>query len=563
MSDSQRFGADLIVDSLVNHGVDLIFGIPGAKIDRLFERLDHPRDGETSPKLIVVRHEQSAAFMAQAFARITGKTGAMVVTSGPGVGNLTTGLMTANAEGDAVIALGGQVPRKDLYRLTHQSTPSAQLFAPITNFSAEIQDPNNISEIMSNAFAAANGPKHGAAFVSVPQDIDDAPIEGKALVATKPARMGAAFKDDILELAKRIKSAKLPVILVGQRGSDDETVAALHSLLNKFALPVVETFQGAGVISRELEEQSFFGRIGLFRNQTGDKLLHQSDLVITLGYDSIEYEPRNWNKENNLNIVTIDTATAQIDNNYLPEMQLIGDMAQTLNELSTDLGDYKVSNETLEILKGLKEELKAAQKPTFTPTNDKLSHPIDIVKAIQDHVTDDMTVSTDIGSHYIWMARHFRSYVPRHFLISNGMQTLGVGLPWAMTAALVRPNAKSVSVSGDGGFFFTAPELSTAVQLGLDTVSIVWNDNSRYNMVEFQEENKYDGKSAGVQFAPIDIVQFAQSCGAKGLRVESADQLQSVLDEAFATKGPVVVDVPVDYSHNLELAGEVIGSQLG
>lgn len=563
MSDTQRYGADLIVDSLVNHGVDLIFGIPGAKIDRLFERLDHPKAGEKSPKLVVVRHEQSAAFMAQAFARITGKTGAMVVTSGPGVGNLTTGLMTANAEGDAVIALGGQVPRKDLYRLTHQSTPSAQLFAPITNFSAEIQDPNNISEIMSNAFSAANGPKHGAAFVSVPQDIDDAAVNIAALPTVAPAKMGAAAASNIAQLAELIKNAKLPVILVGQRGSDDATVAALHSLLHQFALPVVETFQGAGVISRELEEQSFFGRIGLFRNQTGDKLLHESDLVITLGYDAIEYEPRNWNKEANLNIVTIDTATAQIDNNYLPQMQLIGDMAATLNALANELGDYRVPADTLATLKTFKTELASAQEPTFVPNDAKLSHPLNVVKALQAHVTDDMTVSTDIGSHYIWMARHFRSYVPRHFLISNGMQTLGVGLPWAMTAAMVRPNAKSISVSGDGGFFFSGAELSTAVELGLDTISIVFNDNARYNMVEFQEENKYEGKVAGVQFAPIDIVKFAESCGAKGLRVESADQLNAVFDEAFATKGPVVIDVPVDYSRNLELASQVIGSQLG
>lgn len=563
MSDTQRYGADIVADSLVNHGVDLVFGIPGAKIDRLFERLDHPKAGEKSPKLVVVRHEQSAAFMAQAFARITGKTGAMIATSGPGVGNLATGLMTANAEGDAVIAIGGQVPRNDLYRLTHQSTPSAQLFAPITRFSAEIQDEKNISEIMSNAFAAANGDKHGAAFVSLPQDIDDAPVDFEALPVAAPARMGAAATEDIAALAQRIKDAKLPVILVGQRGSDDATVAALHSLLHKYALPVVETFQGAGVISRDLVDQSFFGRIGLFRNQTGDKLLHQSDLVITLGYDAIEYEPRNWNKEGHLNIVTVDTAVAQIDNNYLPQMQLIGDMAATLKALEADLAGYEVPASALETLKGLKAELDAAQEPTFEPTDNTLSHPIAIVKALQDHVTDDMTVSTDIGSHYIWMARHFRSYVPRHFLISNGMQTLGVGLPWAMTAAMVRPNAKSVSVSGDGGFFFSGAELSTAVELGLETVSIVFNDKARYNMVEFQEENKYNGESAGVQFAPIDVVKFAESCGAKGLRVESADQLNAVLDEAFATKGPVVVDIPVDYSHNNELASQIINSQLG
>ena len=155
----QKYGSDLVVDSLTNQGVNLLFGIPGAKIDRLFETLEHPSTGQKVPKLIVTRHEQNAAFMAQAFARITGKTGVVVVTSGPGVGNLVTGLMTANAESDPVVAIGGQVQRKDLYRLTHQSTNSVALFNSITKYSSEIQDPNNISEIIANAFAAANGAK--------------------------------------------------------------------------------------------------------------------------------------------------------------------------------------------------------------------------------------------------------------------------------------------------------------------------------------------------------------------------------------------------------------------
>lgn len=562
MADTKKYGADIVVDSLTNHGVDLVFGIPGAKIDRLFETLEHPADGQKAPKLVITRHEQNAAFMAQAFSRITGKTGAMIATSGPGVGNLVTGLMTANAEGDSVIAIGGQVPRKDLYRLTHQSTPAAQLFAPITRYSVEIQDPNNISEIMGNAFAAAHGPKPGAAFISLPQDVDDAVVTTSALPAAADPKMGAAASEDLADLAERIKNAKLPVFLIGMRGSDDNTVTALQELLAEVPFPVVETFQGSGAISRELEAATFFGRVGLFRNQTGDKLLQQSDLVITVGYDAIEYEPRNWNKEANLHIVTLDTATAQIDNNFLPEAQLIGDLAASLRQLKTNLSGHALPAETVAKLADFKAELLAADKPNYTPAEAHLNHPLAVVKAIQDHVTDDMTVSLDIGSHYIWMARHFRSYVPRHLLISNGMQTLGVGLPWAMTAAMVRPGAKSVSVSGDGGFFFSGPELETAVRLGLDTVSIVWNDSSRYNMVEFQEVMKYD-RSAGVNLGPIDMVKFAESMGATGLRVESPAQLQAVLDQAFATKGPVVVDIPVDYSHNYELGSQLIGSQMG
>ncbi|MCO0832363.1 acetolactate synthase AlsS [Fructobacillus sp. W13] len=557
----QKFGADIVTQSLINHDVDIVFGIPGAKIDRLFERFDHPQAGQKTPKLLVARHEQNAAFMAQAFSRITGKTGVVVATSGPGVGNLVTGLMTASAENDAVLAIGGQVPRKDLNRLTHQSTDSAALFKSITNYSAEIQDANNISEIIANAFAAANGPKKGAAFVSLPQDVDDAPVTCDALPEVPAAQQGPASLADLKWLADQIKNAELPVLLVGARGSDDATVEALHSLLGDTKLPVVETFQGAGVISRDLEEETYFGRIGLFRNQTGDKLLSKSDLVITVGYDAIEYEPRNWNKENTLNIVALDTVAVEIDNNYVPKRQLVGDLAQSLNLLAEDIKGYEIPAAGQAVLKEMKADLKAASEPTYTPAQENLNHPLDVVEAIQAHVTDDMTVSTDIGSHYIWMARHFKSYVARHFLISNGMQTLGVGLPWAMTAAMVRPNAKSVSVSGDGGFFFSAMELETAVRLNLNTVHIVWNDNGHYDMVKFQEEMKYNGESAGVKFGNIDLVKYAESFGAKGLRVDSPAELNKVLDEAFATEGPVVVDVPVDYTHNYELGSQLIESE--
>ena len=557
----QKYGSDIVTDSLVNHGVDLVFGIPGAKIDRLFETLEHPKTGQKVPKLIVTRHEQNAAFMAQAFSRITGKTGVVIATSGPGVGNLATGLMTANAESDSVVAIGGQVPRRDLYRLTHQSTNSVSLFNAITHYSSEIQDPNNISEIIANAFAAANGAKKGAAFVSLPQDVDDAPVSISALPQVPEAQQGAAAIADIDWLAEQIKQAKLPVLLVGARGSDDATVTALHHLLKQTTLPVVETFQGAGVISRDLEPETFFGRIGLFRNQTGDKLLQQADLVVTLGYDAIEYEPRNWNKEKNLNIVALDTTHVQIDNNFVPKRQLIGDLAQSLDLLAERINGYQVPAESQSVLKALKDDLRASDEPSYTPAEGNLNHPLNVIKSIQAHVTDDMTVSTDIGSHYIWMARHFKSYVARHFLISNGMQTLGVGLPWSLTAAMVRPNAKSVSVSGDGGFFFSAMELETAVRLQLNTVHIVWNDNAHYDMVKFQEEMKYNGESAGVTFGNIDIVKYAESFGAKGLRVTTPDQLDKILDEAFATEGPVVVDIPVDYSHNYELGSQLIESE--
>lgn len=554
----KRYGADAIIDSLVNHDVKYVFGVPGAKIDRVFERLEHPTN-EKAPQLIITRHEQNAAFMAQGIGRITGKPGVVLTTSGPGVSNLATGLVTATAEGDPVLAISGQVQRTDLLRLTHQSMDNVALLAPVTKYAAEVQEPENISEVIANAYQEAEAAKQGASFVSVPQDVTDSEVK-TAPIAPMPAPvLGPASPVESTLLAQRIKTAKLPVLLLGMRASDPETTKSIRNLVEETHLPVVETFQGAGIIPRELEDD-FFGRVGLFRNQPGDQLLKHADLVIAVGYDPIEYEPRNWNNEGDANIIVIDSMRAEVDKNFQPERELVGDISQTLDFLLPYMKDFKLPESSREYLDGLQEKLKLRDEPPAVTENQVTSHPLSIIQALQDRVTDDMTVSVDVGSFYIWMARHFRSYNPRHLLFSNGMQTLGVALPWAISAALVRPNTQIVSVSGDGGFLFSSQDLETAVRLGLNIVHIIWNDG-HYDMVKFQEELKY-GKSAGVNFGSVDFVKYAESFGATGLRVEKAQDLEKVLDQAFATEGPVVVDIPVDYSDNKELGKQILEDQL-
>lgn len=554
----KRYGADAIIDSLVNHDVKYVFGVPGAKIDRVFERLEHPTN-EKAPQLIITRHEQNAAFMAQGIGRITGKLGVVLTTSGPGVSNLATGLVTATAEGDPVLAISGQVQRTDLLRLTHQSMDNVALLAPVTKYAAEVQEPENISEVIANAYQEAEAAKQGASFVSVPQDVTDSEVK-TAPIAPMPAPvLGPASPVESTLLAQRIKTAKLPVLLLGMRASDPETTKSIRNLVEETHLPVVETFQGAGIIPRELEDD-FFGRVGLFRNQPGDQLLKHADLVIAVGYDPIEYEPRNWNNEGDANIIVIDSMRAEVDKNFQPERELVGDISQTLDFLLPYMKGFKLPESSREYLDGLQEKLKLRDEPPAVTENQVTSHPLSIIQALQDRVTDDMTVSVDVGSFYIWMARHFRSYNPRHLLFSNGMQTLGVALPWAISAALVRPNTQIVSVSGDGGFLFSSQDLETAVRLGLNIVHIIWNDG-HYDMVKFQEELKY-GKSAGVNFGSVDFVKYAESFGATGLRVEKAQDLEKVLDQAFATEGPVVVDIPVDYSDNKELGKQILEDQL-
>lgn len=558
MSENKRYGADAIVESLINHQVKYVFGIPGAKIDRLFDLLDHPKD-PNSPQMIVTRHEQNAGFLASGIGRITGKPGVVITTSGPGASNLATPVVTATAEGDPMVAISGQVQRKDLFRLTHQSMANKELFATISKYSAEVGDAENLSEVIANAFQSATQGKQGAAFVSIPQDVDDSVVDSPALAPLAEPKLGSADKASIAELVRRIKTAQLPVLLVGMRASSPEVTAAIRKLVKTAKIPVVETFQGAGIISEDLEQNYFFGRVGLFRNQPGDKLLKHADLVVTVGYDAIEYEPRNWNAEQDAVITVIDTEAPQLDKHFQPTTELIGDIAATVDQLDEELGSYEPSKGSQHYLQTLHEEIEADQKQTPPAGVGNTNHPLAVIQALQARVDNKMTVSVDVGSHYIWMARHFRSYEPRHLLFSNGMQTLGVALPWSISAALLRPNAKSVSVSGDAGFLFTGQELETAVRLGLNTVHIIWNDGY-YDMVKFQEEMKY-GRNAAVTFGPVDYVKYAESFGATGLRVETPDQLEDILDQAFSTNGPVVVDIPIDYSHNPELGKTLLPDQ--
>lgn len=549
MTDKKYTAADMVIDTLKNNGVEYVFGIPGAKIDYLFNALI-----DDGPELIVTRHEQNAAMMAQGIGRLTGKPGVVLVTSGPGVSNLTTGLLTATSEGDPVLALGGQVKRNDLLRLTHQSIDNAALLKYSSKYSEEVQDPESLSEVMTNAIRIATSGKNGASFISIPQDVISSPVESKAISLCQKPSLGVPSEQDINDVIEAIKNASFPVLLAGMRSSSAEETNAIRKLVERTNLPVVETFQGAGVISRELENH-FFGRVGLFRNQVGDELLRKSDLVVTIGYDPIEYEASNWNKELDTQIINIDEVQAEITNYMQPKKELIGNIAKTIEMISDKVDEPFINQQHLDELEQLRTHID--EETGIKATHEEgILHPVEIIESMQKVLTDDTTVTVDVGSHYIWMARNFRSYNPRHLLFSNGMQTLGVALPWAISAALVRPNTQVVSVAGDGGFLFSSQDLETAVRKNLNIIQLIWNDG-KYNMVEFQEEMKYE-RSSGVDFGSVDFVKYAESFGAKGLRVTNQEELEAAIKEGYETDGPVLIDIPVNYKDNIKLSTNML-----
>ncbi|OAT38052.1 acetolactate synthase AlsS [Proteus myxofaciens] len=547
-SEHWKCGADLIVKQLEQHGVKQIFGIPGAKIDRVFDSLV-----DSTIETVVVRHEANAAFMAGAVGRLTGKAGVTIATSGPGCSNLATGIATATSEGDPLVALGGSVKSADRLKQVHQSMDTVSMFNPITKFCAEIDSAQSISESMVNAFRHAESGRPGSAFLTFPMDILNNPVESPLLIPKSKSNIGGASSEAIKEAIKMVSQAKNPVILIGLQASFPENALAFQKLLDTCPLPIVGTYQSAGAIT-EKYFPLFAGRIGLFNNQPGDELLSQADLVVTLGYSPIEYEPTLWNN-NNSTIIHIDEIPAEIDLAYCPALELTGNIKLTLETL-TDLlkqnstPKIELSSSAKNILEKIHQQREILQQNSYFRQGSPI-HPLTIIHEMQDIINNDVTLCIDMGSFHIWLARYLYSFRARQMLISNGQQTMGVALPWGIGASFVRPSDKIISVSGDGGFMQSSMELETAVRLNTNILHIIWVDNA-YNMVEMQEEKKY-GRPSGVKFGPIDFKMYAESFGAKGFNVECASQLRSVLREAMAVDGPAVLAIPVDYRDNAKL----------
>ncbi|MBU9843331.1 acetolactate synthase AlsS [Rahnella aceris] len=549
-SDSQsewKCGADLVVAQLEAQGVKHVFGIPGAKIDRVFDSLVDSRI-----KTIPVRHEANAAFMAGAVGRLTGKAGVALVTSGPGCSNLITGVATATSEGDPLVALGGAVKRADHVKQVHQTMDTVAMFRPVTKYSAEVTSSSALAEVLANGFRAAEFGRPGAAFISLPMDIVNEPASGK-LLTSQPPVLGSAPHDAILQVAQLLKQAKNPVLLLGLMASQPRNAEAIRRLLHKSDLPVTSTYQAAGVID-QASFHRFAGRVGLFNNQAGDRLLRNADLVITIGYSPVEYEPVQWSN-GSAELVHIDVMPAETDSDYLPDVELVGDIADTLDLLTEQIPQrIDLSASAIAILDDRRQQRELlAQKGRSL--NQFAIHPLRLVRAMQDIVNSDVTLCVDMGSFHIWIARYLYSFRARQVLISNGQQTMGVALPWAIGAALVDPSRKVVSVSGDGGFMQSSMELETAVRLGVNLLHIIWVDEA-YNMVAIQEEKKYQ-RTSGIQFGPIDFKAYADAFGAKGFAVTSAETLESTLRAAMDVQGPAVVAVPVDYSDNALLMGQL------
>jgi acetolactate synthase I/II/III large subunit len=537
-------GAQLVVRALEAQGVTHVFGVPGAKIDAVFNALV-----DSKIKTVVCRHEQNAAFIAGGIGRMTGRAGVAIATSGPGVSNLTTGLATANSEGDPVVALGGAVATGEALKQIHQTMDAVSILKPVTKYSVTVGAPDQVSEVMANAFRVAESGRPGAVYVNLPMDMMTAPCAHEPLPLPAFAGLGPADPKAIREAARLINAADNPVVLLGMLSSRPTNAKALQSFLTKSNLAVVGTFQAAGAVGALLFD-NFGDRVGQIANQPADRLLDSADLVITVGYDPVEYWPPESNANTKRKIIHIDVLTAALENCYQPYVELTGDIAQTLEALTPQITRSAKSALSASMLEAIVAERDRLEEESATRGGTPI-HPLRLLHQLKQFLSSDVTVCLDMGSFHLWIARHLYSFRPRQVLITNGQQTLGVALPWGIAGALVRPSEKILSISGDGGFLYSAMELETAVRLKANLVHMVWIDGT-YDMVATQEKLKY-GRTSGIEFGPIDYIKYAEAFGATGLMINTPDDIAPLMKKAFGTPGPVVVGVHVDYSDNHQL----------
>ncbi|WP_055589377.1 acetolactate synthase AlsS [Peterkaempfera griseoplana] len=554
MSTPPVSAAQLMGETLAKYGVPYVFSAPGAVFDTVHDALAAGGLG-----LVVCRHEQNAALMASAVGLLTGAPGAVLVTSGTGTTDLMTALLTATTEQHPVIALHSAVPRRDRSGGTLRSMNDLAALRLVTTYTDAVDDPDEVPEVIANALRTAVTPPRGAAAVVLPAALASAPTSAGVVQPHIPPSSGPAPAEYIHRAAQIIRTARRPVLLAGLRGAERRACDALRQLIGTTGLPVVETFQAAGVVPRALEEQ-YGGRAGLFRNQPGDVLLAHADVLVTVGYDPMEYDPSLWNTDPARTVIHIDALPARISRRYQPALELRGDVAATLSELADALAGLPIGDRTREAVATQRAALAAIDQEAreAPPTAAGLS-PAAVVMKIADLVDDQATVVSDLGPH-LFTARHLRGHQPRHVLLSNGRHPPGVALPRAMSAALLRPGTQVVSVSGECGFLSTASEMETATRLGLHITQVVMRDNS-YDMVAFQEHLRY-GRPTGVRPGDYDMTLYAGAFGARGVRTESIGAFEAELRKSLdpgglCDPGITVIDVPVDCAHITELFAQL------
>ena len=539
----------LFVKCLETEGVTKIFGIPGEENADLMISLK-----KSKIEFVLCRHEQAAAFMADVYGRLTGKAGVCLATLGPGVTNLMTGLADANMDRAPVVAIIGQGSTDRLHKESHQIMDSISMVAPISKWAQTILSAKNVSEVVRKAFKVAETEKPGVTVIELPEDIAKEEVNENPI---KPSliRRPAADNRAVNEAIDLIISAKNPIILAGNGTIRKRASHRLRALVQNLGVGVINTFMGKGSVSSN-DEHSLF-TIGLGSGDYNNLAIDESDLVIAIGYDLVEYSPSAWNRieKGQKNVIHIDYTPAEVDRNYLPNVEIIADLAGALYQLNNALVE-KVGEKNLPLFKiKSREKARTTMLNHLNQDNDDDSFPMKPQRVLSDvrKVMDDNDiVLSDVGAHKMWVAREYNCTEPNTCLISNGFCTMGFALPGSMGAKMVFPDRKILSINGDAGFFMNVQDLETAVREKLNVVAVVWLDGE-YGLIKWKQQIQFDGDHSDLKFDNPNFGTLAKSLNMWGTQINSAKDFLPALEEAFKQKGPAIIGVPVDYSENMRL----------
>ncbi len=532
--------ADLLVRCLENEGVEYVFGLPGEENLHVLQALKN-----SSIQFITTRHEQGAAFMADVYGRLTGKAGVCLSTLGPGATNLMTGVADANLDRAPLVAITGQVGTDRMHIESHQYLDLVAMFAPVTKWNAQIVRPSNTAEIVRKAFKIAQSEKPGAVHIDLPENIAAMPVLGHPLKIDGREKVYASFQS-IERAAEAISKAVNPIILVGNgaiRGRASEALRQFATVLN---IPVANTFMGKGVVP--YTDRLALWSVGLQQRDHISCGFDNTDLVIAVGYDLIEYSPKRWNPNGETPIIHIDQTPAEVDSSYIPLAEVVGDISDSLGEI---LGRTKRQTQTEPYAIHLRNDILADYEEHAKDDGFPIK-PQKLIYDLRQVMGDEDIVISDVGAHKMWMARHYHGNSPNTCIISNGFAAMGIAIPGAIAAKLVHPDRKVVAVTGDGGFMMNSQELETALRIGTPFVTIIFNDGG-YGLIEWKQFNQF-GESSFVHFTNPDFVKLAESMGLKGYRVESTLDFVPTLKAALAQTVPAVIDCPIDYRENLRFS---------
>ena len=540
--------SDLLVRCLEEEGIEYIFGVPGE------ENADFMMSLEQSKKIrfILTRHEQGAAFMAEIYGRLTGNPAGALGTLGPGATNLITGVADSNMDRAPMLVLTGQGSTDRLHKESHQIMDVVGMFKPVTKWSTSIVNPNTIPEIVRKAVRLARTEKPGAVHIELPEDV--AGMDTTAVPMT-PHRFRRSVPDDkIVDQAfAMIREAQQPVIVAGNGCIRRRASKQLRLLCEKTGIGVINTFMAKGCVDMDADYCLF--TIGLGSKDRISKAIDEADLVITLGFDMVEYHPHLWNPGKDKRILHADFLPAEIDEHYHPETELVGDLAHTLWMLNERIDKHGVPEYDL----SLQRECRAGMIEDFTENrDDRTEGAIRPQKALWDArqvmAPDDILLS-DVGSHKMWIARYYQCHEPNTCLIPNGFCSMGFALPGAIAANIVHPDRRILAIAGDAGFLMNVQEMETAVRIGSNIVVMVWEDKA-YGLIAWKQQKQF-GRHTDLAFGNPKWTTLAQAFGWRGHYVEKSVDLRDTLEAAFTEEGPSLVVIPIDYRENAVLAKKI------